>query len=243
MPSHQPIQSNGMSTADARGSSDHFPLIVCPDAEAAAASAADWMAERLADAVQARGAATVAVSGGGTAPPLFEALMQHRLPWDHISVWQVDERVVPDGHPERNASQLDVLGGRTHPMPVTADDLDQAALDYGDSLPEQFDVVHLGVGADGHTASWPPGDRAVVSSNRPVEVIDEFNGFRRMTLTPKVVNAARSRLILTLGSDHAEAVTRWRDGDRSLPVAEIDLAEALVVVDEAAAGSAGSRTD
>jgi 6-phosphogluconolactonase/glucosamine-6-phosphate isomerase/deaminase len=228
-----------MSTADVRGSSGEFPLIVCPDAAAAADAAAAWMAERLTEAVQARGSATMAVSGGGTAPPMFEALMRHRLPWDHISVWQVDERIVPDGHPERNAAQLEVLGGRAHPMPVTADDLEQAALEYGDGLPDRFDLVHLGVGGDGHTASWPPGDHAVVSSPRSVEVIGEFNGFRRMTLTPRVVNAARSRLILTMGSEPAEAVTRWREGDGSLPVAQIDLTEAVVVVDEAAAG----RTD
>lgn len=179
----------------------------------------------------------MAVSGGGTAPPLFEALTHHDLAWDAISVWQVDERIVPDGHPERNASQLDVLGARVHPMPVTASDLDQAARAYGEGLPERFDLVHLGLGGDGHTASWPPGDESVVISQRPVEVIDEFNGFRRMTLTPKVVNAARTRMVLTMGSGPAEAVARWRSGDRSVPIAEVSMDDAVVFLDEAAVGA------
>jgi 6-phosphogluconolactonase len=199
-----------------------------------AGEAAAWMAHQLRAAVADRGAATVAVSGGGTAPPLFEALLTHSLPWDHIEVWQVDERMVPDGHPERNAEQLTDLPARVHPMPVTDADPHAAAARYAAGLPAEFDVVHLGLGDDGHTASWPPGDDAVVTSRRGVEVIDEFNGFPRMTLTPDVVNAGRSRVMLTTGASKAAMMARWLADDPSLPVSHVRRAGTIAFVDHAA---------
>ena len=143
----------------------------------------------------ARGSATLAVSGGSTAPPMLAALATADLPWDRIGVWQVDERVAPDGHPDRNANHLDDFPGRHHLMPVTAADLDRACRRYAAGLPARFDVVDLGMGADGHTASWPPGD-PVIDSERPVDLSDEYQGRVRMTLTPAVVNAAAGRVVL-----------------------------------------------
>lgn len=199
-----------------------------------AGEAAAWMAAHLRGAVDERGSASVAVSGGDTAPPLFDALLTHRLPWDHIEVWQVDERMVPDGHPERNAGQLVDLPGRVHPMPVTDPDPVAAAGRYAAGLPAEFDVVHLGLGDDGHTASWPPGDETVVNSRRRVEVIDEFNGFPRMTLTPDVVNAGRCRVMLTVGASKAEMMARWLADDQSLPVSHVRRAGTVAFVDHAA---------
>jgi 6-phosphogluconolactonase/glucosamine-6-phosphate isomerase/deaminase len=204
-------------------------------AEHPAVDAAAWLAERLREAVAERGSATMAVSGGGTAPPLFRALLDHELPWDRIEVWQVDERMVPDGHPERNAEQLVDLPATVHRMPVTDPDPGVAADRYAASLPETFDVVHLGLGDDGHAASWPPGDQAVVSSRRSVEAIGEFNGFRRMTLTPGVVNAARSRLMLTEGPSKATMMARWLSDDVSIPVSNVRRAGTVAFVDHDAA--------
>ena len=116
---------------------------------------------------------------------MLAALAWCVVPWEAVDVWQVDERVAPDGHPDRNANQLAGLPGRHHLMPVTARDLRRAAARYAATLPERFDVVHLGMGPDGHTASWPPGD-PVVDSDRPVDLCGEFNGRVRMTLTPPV---------------------------------------------------------
>jgi 6-phosphogluconolactonase/glucosamine-6-phosphate isomerase/deaminase len=202
-----------------------------------AEAAASWLARRLRDAVRRRGCATIAVSGGSTAPPLFAALARLDMPWEQLQLWQVDERVAPDGHAERNAGQLGGqlagLAATVHLMPVTAADLDAAAARYGATLPERFDVVHLGLGDDGHTASWPPGDR-VVDSTRPCEVIGEFNGFRRMTLTPRVVNAARSRLMLTHGAAKAPMVARWLLRDPDLPVDRVRRSDTWVFVDAAA---------
>lgn len=204
-----------------------------------AADAAAWIADRLRRVVADEGAATMAVSGGGTAPPLFAELATHALAWDAVQVWQVDERVVPDGHPERNAGQLDALPATAHLMPVTADDLAAAAASYARSLPDRFDVVHLGLGDDGHTASWPPGDDGPIVSRRGVEVVPEFNGFVRMTLTAGVVNAARCRVMLTHGASKADLMARWASDDHSIPVGHVQRAGTVAFVDPAAVPWAG----
>jgi 6-phosphogluconolactonase/glucosamine-6-phosphate isomerase/deaminase len=196
--------------------------------------AATWIARRLRDSVRRRGVASLAVSGGSTAPPMFEVLATLDVPWEHVTIWQVDERVAPDGHPERNAGQLGLLPARCKPMPVTSKDLRAAAARYGRSLPAQFDVVHLGLGPDGHTASWPAG-HDVLGSTRPVEAIGEFNGFERMTLTPPVVNHARARVMLTWGADKASMVERWFLRDPDLPVTHLRRAGTIVFADPTAA--------
>lgn len=173
------------------------------------------MARRVGDAVRQRGGATLALSGGSTAPAMIAAL---DLPWEHVAVWQVDERIAPDGHAARNANQLDGLACPVHRMPVTANDLRAAARHYAARLPERFDVVHLGVGDDGHTASWPPDQPAVAVSDRPVELTGEFNGWPRMTLTARVVNTASARVVLAAGEPKRGPLHAWLTGDRTLPV-------------------------
>jgi 6-phosphogluconolactonase/glucosamine-6-phosphate isomerase/deaminase len=196
--------------------------------------AAAWIARRLRDAARRRGVATIAVSGGSTAPPMFAALTELDVPWPVVTIWQVDERVAPDGDPGRNAGQLDVFDGRVKLMPVTATDLASAAARYGRGLPDRFDVVHLGLGDDGHTASWPP-HHEVLASARAVEAIGEFNGYPRMTLTPAVVNGARSRVMLTHGLDKAAMVERWFLHDPELPVSHVRRTDTVVFLDPDAA--------
>lgn len=193
-----------------------------------------WLARRLRDAVRRRGSASLAVSGGGSAPPMFDVLLECDVPWERVTVWQVDERIAPDGDPERNAGQLADFPCRVELMPVTADDLDGAARRYAEGLPERFDLVHLGLGDDGHTASWPPG-HPVVDSDRSCEVIEEFNDFERMTLTPSVVNGARARLMLTFGASKAPMMRRWMLRDVALPVTRLRRADTWVMLDPAAA--------
>jgi 6-phosphogluconolactonase/glucosamine-6-phosphate isomerase/deaminase len=165
---------------------------------------------------------------------MFEVLLGEDVPWDDVRVWQVDERVAPDGHPERNAEQLVGFPCPVELMPVTGDDLDGAAARYAAGLPARFDVVHLGLGDDGHTASWPPGD-PVVDSDLGCEAIGEFNGFRRMTLTPPIVNAARARLLLTFGASKAPMVQRWLLRDPTLPVNRLARTDTWLLLDAAAA--------
>ena len=178
----------------------------------------------------------IAVSGGSTAPLFFDALVHHDVPWERTTVWQVDERVAPDGDAARNALQLDALPVRVRPMPVTVSDLRAGARRYAASLPPRFDVVHLGLGDDGHTASWPPHD-PVVDSARDCELVGEFNGHRRMTLTPRVVNAARSRFVLATGGSKADMVVRWMLRDPGLPIDRVRRSATWVFLDpDAAAG-------
>ena len=129
---------------------------------------------------------------------------------------------------------LRAAGARVHPMPVTASDLRRAVRRHAASLPLRFDVVHLGVGDDGHTASWPPGD-PVIESPDPVAISAPYAGYVRTTLTPPVVNRARSRVLLVAGAAKREPLARWLAGDRSLPVSAVRRTSTLLVVDTAAA--------
>ncbi len=207
-------------------------IVVAPDPSAVAA---DLLARRLRDAVRRRGSASLALSGGSTAPPMLATLVDADLPWRVVTAWQVDERIAPDGDEARNAGQLEVLPCRVVPMPVTARDLPAAGRRYAASLPERFDVVHLGLGADGHTASWPPGDARPIRSESDVELVDEFNGWPRMTLTRQVVNGARGRVVLTTGAAKRPMVERWLLADPDLPIAAVRRSGTVLVVDEAAA--------
>jgi len=200
-----------------------------------AGAAAASIARRLREAQRRRRAATLALSGGSTAPAMIEALLAERVPWDAVTVWQVDERVAPDGHPDRNAAQLDPLPCTVRLMPVTAADLRAAAARYARALPGRFDIVHLGVGDDGHTASWPPGNGDLLASDRLVELVPPFNGRPRMTLTPHVVNGARARLVLATGAAKRLVITRWLGGDRSLPIANVHRTGTTVFLDPSAA--------
>ncbi len=209
---------------------------VLDDAAGAAAEAADWTAHQLRNAVRRRGAATIAVSGGSTPATMFAALATMDLPWDAVTVFQVDERVAPDGDPARNSALLAAFpaAARVKPMPVTAKDLRAAARRYADVLPDRLDVVHLGLGDDGHTASWPPGD-PVADETVAVALSGEYRGHVRMTLTPPVVNGARHRLLLAAGADKAAPLEGWLLGNEALPVRRVRVSDTVVVVDRAAA--------
>lgn len=211
-------------------------LRVAPDALAAAQEAARWTAQQLRNAVQRRGRATLAVSGGTTPAAMFAALAADDVPWSKVTVFQVDERVAPDGDPARNAALLAGFPATASvvPMDVTAVDLAAAAATYAGRLPDRLDVVHLGLGDDGHTASWPPGDPVVRSRSR-VDLCGSYRGHVRMTLTPVAVNAARHRVVLAAGPDKAVALEGWLLDAVDLPVARVRSSGTVVVVDVAAA--------
>jgi 6-phosphogluconolactonase len=214
---------------------------VLTDAQAVAERGADIVASAAAAAVAERGRFTFAVSGGRTPWAMFAALAG-RMPWEKVTIFQVDERIAPDGDPDRNLTQL----GRSLPpggaadvraLPVWAEDLDTAAAMYADALPEQLDLVHLGLGPDGHTASLVPGDPVLEVTDRDVAVTGVYQGRRRMTLTYPVLNRARQILWLVTGEDKVDALARLRAGDPSIPAGRVSPAHAAVVADAAAARS------
>ena len=214
---------------------------VLPDAQAAAERGAELIAGAAAQAIAKRDRFTVAVSGGSTPGAMFAALYG-RMPWEKVTIFQVDERIAPDGDPHRNLTLLQRSlppGGvaDVRPMPVTAHDLEEAADRYAAALPERFDLVHLGLGPDGHTASLVPGDPVLVD-DRDVALTAEYQGRRRMTLTYPPLDRARRILWLVTGDDKVDALARLRAGDSSIPAGRIAAANALVIADAAAAGSA-----
>jgi 6-phosphogluconolactonase len=213
-----------------------------PDERAAAERGAEVIAAAAAESVAERGRFTLAVSGGRNPWTMFAALYG-RMPWDQVTIFQVDERVAPDGDDDRNLTHLLrslPSGGAAdvRAMPVTAHDLEEAAASYAGALPDRFDLVHLGLGPDGHTASLIPGDAVLDVSDRDVAVTGEYQGRRRMTLTYPAINRARQILWLVTGADKVDALGRLREGDVSIPGGRIATDDALVVADVAAAGSA-----
>ncbi len=214
-----------------------------------AVAAARFIAGQLRQAISDRGSASLAVSGGSTAPSLFGALrdaaVSGEVAWDRVDVWQVDERIAPDGDADRNAAQLTDFPAAVHLMPVTADDPAQALVGHAAAMPEVLDVVHLGVGDDGHTASWPPTPHpdalAALASDERAFVIDEFNGRKRATLGPILVNGARCRVVLATGPKKAAVLARWiqRSNDEildvTLPIGAVEPGGTHIFVDAAAA--------
>jgi 6-phosphogluconolactonase/glucosamine-6-phosphate isomerase/deaminase len=169
---------------------------------------------------------------------MFRALAEEDVSWDEVGIWQVDERVAPDGDPDRNlTSLLPVIPARAdlRPMPVTETDLEAAADRYAASLPAAFELVHLGMGDDGHTASLVARDPVLDVTDRDVAVTGEYRGLRRMTVTYPVLDRAGLALWMITGSDKAPLVPRLLAGDRSIPAGRVATAEQLVLVDAAAA--------
>jgi 6-phosphogluconolactonase len=164
------------------------------------------------------------------------------VPWRQTGIWQVDERVAPDGDPDRNlTSLLENLPpegrGVVRPMPVIDDDLEAAAGRYAASLPERFEVVHLGLGDDGHTASLVPGDRALDEVDREVAVTGEYRGRRRMTFTYPLLDRQPFVLWLVTGGDKATVLPLLLGADPSIPAGRVRAARQLVLADRAAASA------
>jgi 6-phosphogluconolactonase len=212
---------------------------VSPDAPAVAVAAAKYVAGLARAAVGERGRFTFAVSGGHTPWAMFADLLSEDMPWAATELFQVDERVAPDGDPDRNLTNLRAsiknAPARVHPMPVTDADLKAAAGGYATVLPQRFDLVHLGLGPDGHTASLVPGDPVLEVSDRLVALTQPYQGHQRMTLTYPALARADQLMWLVTGADKRDALAKLLAGDQSIPAGRVQAARSLVLADAAAA--------
>jgi len=217
----------------------HHELSALDDAGAVAAHAAEFVARYATDVVEARGTFTFAVSGGRTPWAMFDRLAHEEVPWADVVIYQVDERVAPEGDPDRNLAHLRASLGdapaRVVPMPVDdPDHLEAAAASYAAGLPERFDLVHLGLGPDGHTASLVPGDPVLEVTDRLVGLTGVYQGHRRMTLTYPALARATQLLWLVTGPDKRAPLARLLAGDTSIPAGRVEGGHSLVLADAAA---------
>jgi 6-phosphogluconolactonase len=226
---------------------------VLADDKAVARKAATIIAAEARDAVVARGLFVLALSGGHTPWLMLRALAGEKVPWEELHIVQVDERVAPAGHPDRNLTHLreslltrvPLRPEQIHAMPVEAPDLEAAAKSYSRTLLEiagsapVLDLVHLGLGPDGHTASLVPGDPVLNVTDTDVALTGVYQGRRRMTLTYPIINRSRRILWLVTGHDKAGPLARLRDADPSIPAGRVRQDQALVLADRAAAAELG----
>jgi 6-phosphogluconolactonase len=224
---------------------------VLDDAAAVATEAAKIIARESREAVSVRGRFTMAVSGGHIPWQMLRVLAEEDVPWQNVFVAQVDERIAPPGHPDRNLTHLrdSLLAHVALPsenvcaMPVDSPDLAVAARQYAIRLqeiagaPPVLDLVHLGLGPDGHTASLVPGDPVLDITDADVALTQPYQERRRMTLTFPALNRARRILWVVTGPDKAGMLRRLRDGDVSIPAGFVRRDQALVLADRPAAQS------
>jgi 6-phosphogluconolactonase len=226
---------------------------VLADAAAVAKRAAAIIAADARDAVVARGRFILAVSGGHTPWQMLRDLAGEKVPWEEVQVVQVDERVAPPGDPDRNLTHLreslltrvPLPPEQLHAMPVEAPELKAATHSYARTLqelagsPPVLDLVHLGLGPDGHTASLVPGDPVLEVTDTDVALTGPYQWRCRMTLTYPIVNRARRILWVVTGNDKAGPLARLRDADRAIPAGRVRQDQAMLLADRAAAGSLG----
>ena len=224
-------------------------LKIAHDAASAANIAAAEVARTCADAVAIRGQALVAFSGGETPWLMLRELCHFDLPWQKIFVAQVDERVASRGDARRNFTRLEQIlvregplpPGQLLPMPVESEELAMAATDYQavletrGGMPLQLDLVQLGLGTDGHTASLVPGDAVLHVNDRDVAVTSDYQGLRRMTLTLPAINRTRRRLWLVTGASKNARLGELLAGAGDTPATAVSRDNAVVVADESAA--------
>ena len=225
---------------------------VFADAQTVAEQAAKLIATEARSAATERGRFVLAVSGGHTPWIMLQALAKEDVPWDKVHLAQVDERVAPAGHPDRNLTHLTesllehapLPPGQLYAMPVESPDLEAGANAYANVLqkiagtPPIFDLIHLGLGPDGHTASLVPGDPVLDVTDTDVAVTGVYQARRRMTLTFPVLNRARRILWLVTGAEKVEMLKRLSNADPSIPSGRVNQDRSLVFADREAVGEA-----
>jgi 6-phosphogluconolactonase len=223
-------------------------IVVADDAAAAARRAADIVVAACRTAVHERSRAVIALSGGATPWPLFELLSVADMPWPSVFIAQVDERIAPAADPRRNLRRIQEIfveqgslpRSNLLAMPVIGVRAEVAAATYQWTLesvagaPLRLDLVQLGLGPDGHTASLLPGDAVLSVRNRDVALSGPYDGLRRMTLTAPALNRARARVWLVTGPGKQEALEQLVQGNGDTPAVTIAREESTLVTEASA---------
>jgi 6-phosphogluconolactonase len=227
-------------------------LIVLPDAEQLVRPAAGWLARELTAAIAERGSGALCLAGGRTPEPVYRALAAApEVPWGQVELYFCDERGVPPDHPDSNyhmvhqalLSRVPIPPARVHRMEAERPDRDAAAEEYAALLPRQLDVLLLGIGPDGHTASLFPGSPVLDERLRLVlPVLGTKPPAERMTITPPVIAAARRVAVLATGEDKAAMVARAIEGPLATKAIPAQLARrGTWFMDQAAASRLTGR--
>jgi 6-phosphogluconolactonase len=216
-------------------------LRVFDDAETLAKGASDYVAELSRIVIDAGDSFSFALSGGKTPWLMFDELSNDFVQWDRTRIFQVDERVVAADSDLRNLKSLraSLLGTEApiEAMDVDNPDLDAACRDYAARLPERFDLIHLGLGPDGHCASLIPGDPVLEVTDRLVAISGPYQDSLRMTLTYPALARGNQLLWLVSGEDKRDALARLLDNDPSIPAGRVDAGASLIMADRAARGA------
>lgn len=218
---------------------------VYSSAEEIAHEAARWISSLAKSKIESKGSFSFAISGGRTPWEMLAKLAQEKLPWEKIFLFQVDERIAPEGHKDRNLTQLfQVLQGtrlmtrlNIFPMHVISENLQNACEDYNQHIQEitgngKLDLIHLGMGSDGHTASLIPGDKVCEVENQMIALTDQpYQGRQRMTMTFPLINQAENILWLITGEEKKEMLVRMLNKDLEIPAGKIRQDQAVLMTD------------
>jgi 6-phosphogluconolactonase len=227
-------------------------LIVVPEPAGLVRPAAEWLATEVTRAIAERGSCTLSLAGGRTPEPVYRELAAGSgIDWKRVDVFFGDERAVPPDHPESNyrmvhlalISRVPIPARQVHRMEAERADREEAAREYERSLPPRLDVLILGMGADGHTASLFPGSAALDERRRlVVPVLGAKAPAERLTITPPVIEAARKVAVIATGEDKALMVARAVEGPLSPKAVPVQLARRGVwFLDQAAAARLTTR--
>lgn len=224
-------------------------LEIFNNSDEVAEKAAQYIEEKIRTAILTKGSFTMAISGGKTPWQMLKILAKAKLRWEKVFLFQVDERVAPDGNEERNLTQLfkSIEGSgimtriNVFPMHVISENLEEETKAYAEAIEKvaengELDLIHLGMGSDGHTASLIPGDSVCEVAGAAIAMTTQpYQGRMRMTMTYSLINRAKEILWLVTGEEKAEMLQRLLQQDPSIPAGKVNPTHATIFADKAAA--------
>jgi len=222
--------------------------VIFPKAADVASASADYLAEQITATLGTKATFSMAISGGRTPWEMLRHLAQAELPWERVHLFQVDERIAPEGHADRNLTQLlQAIAGtematrlHSYPMPVNEANLVLAAQQYADTLWQItgdgcLDLIHLGLGTDGHTASLIPGDPVCAEQQLDIACTTyPYQERLRMTMTYPLLNRAKKLLWIVTGSEKREMLQQLLKQNHNIPAGKVAQTAAVGYVDQAA---------